>query len=69
MKSLVYLLADSMYLYWTLFSKPIKQTKVTKEKKFSNRQEAVRNYVERLFAVLKTIVQSLRSEMMILEPH
>lgn len=66
-RNLSYLLADSIYPDWALFSKPINHTDVEEEKKFSRRQESARKDVERLFGVLKTTFQILRRELMMWE--
>ena len=58
-----YLLCDSIYPEWPLFSKPIQNTNVRKERKYSRIQEAARKDVERLFGVVQSRFEILRREL------
>lgn len=62
-----YLLAGTIYPYWPIFAKPIKDTNVEVEKKYSAKQESARKDIERLFGVMKSYFQILRREIRVWE--
>lgn len=60
---LYYFILDGLYPSWPIFSKPMHQASNRAQVKYSERQESVRKYVERLFGVLQSRFEIISQEL------